>query len=193
MYKVKVNHKYILLIKDLGLTLSYENVEGTLLTDEQFENSLDIQRSLRFLTAEKISNDDASIESNSNSDKVINEPKKEDVFISHPQDIKLPEDVFISHPQDIKLTEDVFVKDIEQELKNELQPKTEEIKVEESKVEEIKTEETKIEEVEEVEEVEESKVKETKTKETKTKEIKVKSDKPTLENKSNDKNNKVTK
>jgi len=42
MYKIKPNGKFVLLITDLGLTVSYDSLDAYAVSDADFERSVDI-------------------------------------------------------------------------------------------------------------------------------------------------------
>jgi hypothetical protein len=115
VYKIKPNGKYVLLIKDLGLTLSHENIDGALIDDEKFENSNDVKKLLRYLSVEKLDGD-AKIESEKRIEKVIEDEKKDTVFVSHEETSKEPKDMFVRNNEEvpaIKLEEPKIIPAVE--------------------------------------------------------------------------------
>jgi hypothetical protein len=139
MYRLKTNGKYVLLVEDLGLTISYENEKGITLTDEQFETSNDIKKILRYLSVEKDS--DTSAATNKTVKQTI-EPEKvtTTAFVARQEEKTSPDGVFVKMPIDEQAPQ-VELPSVE---------KTEEVKVEakaETEAEKTVKVETKVEEV----------------------------------------------
>ena len=98
MYKIKANGKYVLLLKDLGLTISYENQDGIIIDDEQFEASNDIKKLIRYLHIEKV--DDVNKLKKSESQEKVLENKENDVFIAREENTEIPDGVFVRMPSE---------------------------------------------------------------------------------------------
>ena len=98
MYKIKANGKYVLLLKDLGLTISYENQDGIIIDDEQFEASNDIKKLIRYLHIEKV--DDVNKIKDSKSQEKVLENKENDVFIAREENTEIPDGMFVRMPSE---------------------------------------------------------------------------------------------
>ena len=103
MYKIKANGKYVLLLKDLGLTISYENQDGIIIDDEQFETSNDIKKLIRYLHIEKV--DDVNKIKDSKSQEKVLENKENDVFIAREENTEIPDGVFVRMPSEDETTQ----------------------------------------------------------------------------------------
>ena len=137
MYKLKANGKYILLIEDLGLTVSHENADGIVISNDQFEVSNDIKKLIRYLHIEKI--DENKNLNTITEDEVMNKVEEEkDAFIAREENSGIPEGVFVRTP-----TEETT----QMELSS-IENKSEEVEAKIETKEEIKKDEfNKIEEV----------------------------------------------
>jgi hypothetical protein len=139
MYRVKTNGKYVLLIKDLNLTLSYDNIDGATLADEDFENSVDIKKVLRYLSVEKL-DDSGKTESVSNTEAIVEDEKK--VFVSHEETSAVVEDVYVREVEsapETKIEEPRVIPDVEPKAVENITEKVAE-KVEEKSKEAVTTE-----------------------------------------------------
>lgn len=102
MYRIKPNGNYILLIKDLGITLTFDNDRGVDISDEQFDSSVDIKKILRYLIVEKLDETTANVKQSPK--KEIKDSSKSDVFIAHEQPYKVPDDVFVANAEEEVVT-----------------------------------------------------------------------------------------
>lgn len=118
MYKIKPNGNYNLIIADLNITLLPGN--DVVLTDLEFENSIDIKNILHYLNVEKI-------DSNNEQEKVIvKEEIIDDIpttFVAHLQEVSINEGIFVKNAES-KLTSMENVKNVEKEIKEEVEIKT---------------------------------------------------------------------
>lgn len=103
MYKIKPNGNYNLLIADLKLTLLPES-ENVTLTDEEFENSVDIKNLLNYLVIEKVDSNYTKVEKT----ELI---KKNKVKNNN-------QTVFVVCKEQTPVNEGVFVKNVELEMAN---------------------------------------------------------------------------
>jgi hypothetical protein len=119
MYKIKVNGKYNLLIRDIGISVSYINTDGVLLTKEMFDGSSDIKKMI----------DSNLIIVEEYSEKPQIKPKKsmkkeEKTFVSEGLTISTPEDVFVRKPENkpsqLKIEEVTSKETFEANQKNEV-------------------------------------------------------------------------
>lgn len=137
MYRIKPNGNYILLIKDLGLTLTFDG-NGALLTDSEFENSVDVKKFLRYLTVKKI--DGKANLAKAPIDNVTIE-KKSEMFVARQKNDEEPKNVFIKNAEEVsqEIAEPIKV-EIQEDIVPEEIVETIEI-IEEKVVEKIATEE----------------------------------------------------
>ena len=173
MYKLSTNGKYHLLVKDLGITISYENKKAVYLSDEQFNSSNDIKLLQRYLHIEKVESKDSMNDKNDQLKNVSEtEQKKTDkVFVSNAQVLDgNPDGTFVKDVNDEILTASIITdteKDIptsETKVENAKEEKSVEENLTVDTTEEIKNEIEKNMSVETVKEKTEEKVEKSKKK-----------------------------
>ena len=100
MYKIKPNGNYILLLQDLGKVITPDG-NHVILTDNEFEESMDVKKYLRYLSVEKVDGKLKATNVSIKNTKEVDETLKS--FVAHQEINKIPEDVFVKNDEDLSV------------------------------------------------------------------------------------------
>lgn len=113
MYKVKPNGNYILLLRDLGKVITPDG-NDVILTDKEFEESVDVKKYLRYLNVEKV---DGKLKTIKTPVKIAKEVEKtSESFVAHQENKETSKDIFVKNSEENESIEKIDIQPKEENI-----------------------------------------------------------------------------